>query len=106
MEKVVIVGAGPAGLFAAYDLTDDFEVTIIERRGFVGGSGLHSDGKLNFHPHIGGGLTALCLFIDFLRVYQFLLLRLIFLDFSHWAGIRLSMGSTLGKFGDSIPVVS
>lgn len=57
MEKVVIVGAGPAGLFAAYDLADDFEVTIVERRGFVGGSGLHSDGKLNFHPHIGGDLT-------------------------------------------------
>jgi uncharacterized FAD-dependent dehydrogenase len=32
-------------------------VTVLEERGFVGGSGLHSDGKLNFHPLIGGNLT-------------------------------------------------
>lgn len=57
LRKVVIVGAGPSGLFAANELADDFEVTILERRGYVGGSGLHSDGKLNFHPLIGGDLT-------------------------------------------------
>ena len=55
--KVVIVGAGPAGLFAAHTLSKNNEVTILEKRGFVGGSGLHSDGKLNFHPKIGGDLT-------------------------------------------------
>ena len=57
MKKVVIVGAGPAGLFAAHELADNFDVTILEMREYVGGSGLHSDGKLNFHPQIGGDLT-------------------------------------------------
>ena len=57
MKKVVIIGAGPSGLFAANELADYYEVTIIEKRDFVGGSGLHSDGKLNFHPLIGGNLT-------------------------------------------------
>jgi uncharacterized FAD-dependent dehydrogenase len=57
LRKIVIVGAGPSGLFAANELADDFEVTVVERREYVGGSGLHSDGKLNFHPLIGGDLT-------------------------------------------------
>jgi uncharacterized FAD-dependent dehydrogenase len=51
------VGAGPAGLWAAYQLSEKHQVTILEKRNFVGGSGLHSDGKLNFHPKIGGDLT-------------------------------------------------
>lgn len=55
--KIVIVGAGPAGLFAAYTLSKKHEVILLEERNFVGGSGLHSDGKLNFHPRIGGDLT-------------------------------------------------
>ncbi|MGD2142525.1 MAG: NAD(P)-binding protein [Candidatus Bathyarchaeota archaeon] len=55
--KTIIVGAGPSGLFAAKELADDFDVTVLERRDYVGGSGLHSDGKLNFHPLIGGDLT-------------------------------------------------
>ena len=57
MSKIVIVGAGPAGLWAAHRLSKKHHVTILEKRGFVGGSGLHSDGKLNFHPKIGGDLT-------------------------------------------------
>jgi uncharacterized FAD-dependent dehydrogenase len=57
LEKIVVVGAGPSGLFAANELADDFDVTVLEKRGYVGGSGLHSDGKLNFHPLIGGDLT-------------------------------------------------
>jgi len=57
LDKVVIVGAGPSGLFAAHELANDCDVTIIERRDYVGGSGLQSDGKLNFHPLIGGDLT-------------------------------------------------
>jgi uncharacterized FAD-dependent dehydrogenase len=57
LRKIVIVGAGPSGLFAANELADDFEVTVVEKREYVGGSGLHSDGKLNFHPLIGGDLT-------------------------------------------------
>ena len=57
MNKIVVVGAGPSGLFAANELTDDFDVTVVEKKCYVGGSGLHSDGKLNFHPLIGGDLT-------------------------------------------------
>ena len=57
MKKVVMVGAGPTSLFAAKQLAGDFEVTILEDTHYVGGSGLHSDGKLNFHPQIGGDLT-------------------------------------------------
>jgi uncharacterized FAD-dependent dehydrogenase len=55
--RAVIVGAGPAGLFAAHELSRRHSVTILERQRYVGGSGLHSDGKLNFHPKIGGDLT-------------------------------------------------
>lgn len=57
MKEIVIVGAGPSGLFAANELADDYDVSILERRDYVGGSGLRSDGKLNFHPMIGGDLT-------------------------------------------------
>ncbi len=57
MSKIIIVGAGPAGLWAAHRLSKKHQVTILEKRSFAGGSGLHSDGKLNFHPKIGGDLT-------------------------------------------------
>ena len=57
MSDIIIVGAGPAGLWAAHKLCEEHNVTILEKRNFVGGSGLHSDGKLNFHPKIGGDLT-------------------------------------------------
>jgi uncharacterized FAD-dependent dehydrogenase len=57
LKNIVIVGAGPAGLFAADVLADSFDVTILESRDYVGGSGLHSDGKLNFNPKVGGDLT-------------------------------------------------
>jgi uncharacterized FAD-dependent dehydrogenase len=57
VKQVVIVGAGPSGLFAADELADSHNVIVVEKRDFVGGSGLHSDGKLNFHPLIGGDLT-------------------------------------------------
>jgi hypothetical protein len=52
----VIVGAGPAGLFAAYKLADFCKVKVIEQKSYIGGSGLYSDGKMNFHPQIGGDL--------------------------------------------------
>lgn len=57
MKKVVIVGAGPAGLFAAHELAKSFDVTIVEKKQYVGGSGLHSDGKLILHPSVGGNLV-------------------------------------------------
>jgi uncharacterized FAD-dependent dehydrogenase len=56
LTRVIVVGAGPAGLFAAKELADSCDVTIIEQRSYIGGSGLYSDGKMNFHPQIGGDL--------------------------------------------------
>src|SRR4030042_6275613 len=79
-HDVIIVGAGPAGLFAAYHLLEhsDLQVLVIEKgRGplkrkcpiaeaktclkckpchilsGIGGAGLFSDGKLNFIPKLG-----------------------------------------------------
>jgi uncharacterized FAD-dependent dehydrogenase len=57
MSRIVLVGAGPTSLFAAKQLACDYDVTILEESDHVGGSGLYSDGKLNFNPQIGGDLT-------------------------------------------------
>lgn len=57
MKRVIIVGAGPAGLFAADELAGSFDVVVVEQRDRVGGSGLVIDGKFNYHPRIGGDLT-------------------------------------------------
>ncbi|ODS37505.1 MAG: FAD-dependent oxidoreductase [Candidatus Altiarchaeales archaeon WOR_SM1_79] len=72
MEKehdVVIIGAGPAGMFAANELIGhDLDVLIVdqgkdieEREGNimsgVGGAGTFSDGTLNLRPDIGGDLS-------------------------------------------------
>ena len=79
---VIIVGAGPAGMFAADELAGKMEVLIIDqgrdidereckmkRRGIcthcdpcdimcgVGGAGTYSDGTLNLRPDIGGDLA-------------------------------------------------
>ena len=82
MFDVVIIGAGPAGLFAAYELIEKnpkLKVVILDRGSFVknrvcpmnklgvpcknckpcailsgyGGAGTFSDGKLNFIPKLG-----------------------------------------------------
>lgn len=60
MERVVIVGAGPAGLLAAHELIEKFEVIVFDKRKHIGGTGLFSDGKLTFHPKIGGDLMEFC----------------------------------------------
>lgn len=78
----IIVGAGPAGMFAAYELAGKMAVLVIDlgrdikdreckmkRRGIcthcdpcdimcgVGGAGTYSDGTLNLRPDIGGDLA-------------------------------------------------
>ncbi len=66
---VIIVGAGPAGLFAAHELSEgDVEVLIIDKGKDiderteddimcgVGGAGTYSDGTVNLRPDIGGDL--------------------------------------------------
>ncbi len=79
---VIIIGAGPAGMFAAHELAGNARVLIIDmgrdinqreckmkRRGIcthcdpcdimcgVGGAGTYSDGTLNLRPDIGGDLA-------------------------------------------------
>ncbi len=67
---VLIVGAGPAGLFAAYRLgSKDVKVLVIDKgkditersendiMSGVGGAGAYSDGTVNLRPDIGGDLT-------------------------------------------------
>lgn len=81
-SRVIIVGAGPAGLMAARELAEYADVTIIEKgrdigqrtcqvmkgkycvycnvcsvTAGVGGAGGMSDGKLNLSPLIGGDLV-------------------------------------------------
>jgi uncharacterized FAD-dependent dehydrogenase len=54
LKNVVIVGAGPAGMFAAQELAGDlYNVTVVEKSGRVGGAGCGVDGKLNFHSEVG-----------------------------------------------------
>jgi hypothetical protein len=74
MKRIIITGAGPAGLFAAYKLVtnpkESTEVRVIDSGGTieervlskdvlhgVGGAGLMSDGKLNFDTRIGNNLN-------------------------------------------------
>jgi len=70
-KNLVIVGAGPAGLFAAHEASKNknLKITVVEMgpdvqdRGKkdylhgVGGGGTFSDGKLNLDPEIGGDMT-------------------------------------------------
>jgi hypothetical protein len=70
LNKVLIIGAGPAGLFAAQELADSCDVTIIEQKSYIGGSGLYSDGKMNFHPQIGGDLLEFLSAEDALKILE------------------------------------
>jgi hypothetical protein len=70
LAKVLIVGAGPAGLFAAKELADSCDVAIIEQKNYIGGSGLYSDGKMNFHPQIGGDLLEFLSEEDALKILE------------------------------------
>ena len=57
MKRIIIVGAGPAGLAAADELAEKFDVTIVDEKSVIGGEGLRSDGKINIHPQVGCDLT-------------------------------------------------
>ncbi|ABK15186.1 MAG: NAD(P)/FAD-dependent oxidoreductase [Methanothrix sp.] len=85
MQDVVVVGAGPAGLFAALELSVHGKSVVVVDKGRdiserncpmkkwghclhcepchimcgMGGAGTYSDGILNLHPAIGGDLTRL-----------------------------------------------
>jgi uncharacterized FAD-dependent dehydrogenase len=85
MKDVVVVGAGPAGLFAALKLAEHGKDVVVIEQGSdiskrscpmkmlgrcthcdpcqmmcgVGGAGTFSDGLLNLHPQIGGDLIKL-----------------------------------------------
>lgn len=56
---VVIIGAGPAGLFAALALAGRLDVLVLDRKGRPGGAGGATDGKLNLSPQIGLDLREL-----------------------------------------------
>ena len=84
VQNIIIVGAGPAGMFAANELAGKADVTLIEKGKDidkrccpmdrkricskcgvcdimcgVGGAGAFSDGTLNLRPDIGGDLDEL-----------------------------------------------
>jgi len=57
---VVIVGSGPAGLFAADKLANEnYKVLVIDERRSAGGSGTLTDGKLVYHPKVTMNLDEL-----------------------------------------------
>ena len=50
---VIVIGAGPAGLFAARGLSGKLSVLVLEEKPRTGGAGAMTDGKLNLSPRIG-----------------------------------------------------
>ena len=56
---VIVIGAGPAGLFAAHGLAGRLSVLVLDEKRRTGGAGALTDGKLNLSPHIGLDLAEL-----------------------------------------------
>ncbi|MFH1711519.1 MAG: FAD-dependent oxidoreductase [Nanoarchaeota archaeon] len=53
-KKIVILGGGITGIVSAYYLSENFDVTLIEKESFLGGSAssfLHKGFVLDFGPH-------------------------------------------------------
>lgn len=93
---VVIVGAGPAGIFAALELakTDSLKIIIIDKGSDIekrvrdvprsllcgwGGAGAFSDGKLTLSTEVGGQLAAYISDEELLRLIQYV--DQIYIDF-------------------------
>lgn len=57
--EVIIIGAGPAGLFGALELSGKMDVLVLEGKKSAGGAGALTDGKLNLTPLIGMDLDEL-----------------------------------------------
>ena len=56
---VIVIGAGPAGLFAARALSEKLSVLVLDEKPRTGGTGAMTDGKLNLSPQIGLDLQEL-----------------------------------------------
>ncbi|NIO16883.1 MAG: FAD-binding protein [Deltaproteobacteria bacterium] len=61
LYDVIIIGAGPAGLFAALELSGKLNVLVLDGKKRAGGAGTLTDGKLNLTPLIGMDLDELTL---------------------------------------------
>lgn len=59
IRDVIVIGAGPAGLFAARTLSGKLSVLVLDGKNRTGGAGAMTDGKLNLSPQIGLDLAEL-----------------------------------------------
>ncbi len=59
VHDVIVIGAGPAGLFASRALAGKLSVLVLDEKSRTGGAGAMTDGKLNLSPQIGLDLNEL-----------------------------------------------
>ena len=56
---MIVIGAGPAGLFAARELSGKLRTVVLDRKALTGGAGGMTDGKLNLSHRVGLDLEEL-----------------------------------------------
>jgi uncharacterized FAD-dependent dehydrogenase len=61
---VIVIGAGPAGLFAARALSGKLDILVLDRKPRTGGAGGMTDGKLNLSHRVGLDLEELRLSVE------------------------------------------